>query len=143
MIKKFNRNSWKSIQEELNSSDFHLAVRDLLLDKSFSGMKVWQEVPLADIIESDIDRSLFFDFFIESLSIVIEVNGAHHYKPTQYGGMSALQARMNYKSQRVRDSWKKELLHQNGFHLIEIPAQDKKKLNLKYLIDKMTDVLND
>lgn len=62
------------------------------------------------------DTRMRFDFYLDELNIVIEYQGAQHYKPIQSrGGWKA------YEYQLERDARKREYCRQNCIGLIEVP----------------------
>ena len=74
-------------------------------------------------ISNDIHRRIY-DIYIESLNLIIEVNGNYHYKETKIGNKSIDEIRLN-------DAYKKELALQNNIkYYIELDCE---KSNSKYI----------
>ena len=63
---------------------------------------------------------LRFDFYLPDLNILVEVQGAHHFKPVCYGGCSYEKALVNYEKQKVNDDIKRQFCKENNIELIEI-----------------------
>lgn len=63
---------------------------------------------------------LRFDFYLSDLNILVEVQGAHHFKPVCYGGCSYEEALVNYEKQKVNDDIKRQFCKENNIELIEI-----------------------
>lgn len=61
-------------------------------------------------------KPLVYDFYLPELGILIEYQGVQHYKPIEFFG-----GEDGYKSQKERDSIKKEFAHQNNILLVEVP----------------------
>ena len=51
---------------------------------------------------------------------MVEVQGAHHFKPVCYGGCSYEEALVNYEKQKVNDDIKRQFCKENNIELIEI-----------------------
>jgi len=65
------------------------------------------------------------DFSIRDLCLAFEYDGEHHFKPVQFGGISIIQAKENFKKQKERDSRKNRLCKKNGYILIRLAYRDK------------------
>jgi hypothetical protein len=64
------------------------------------------------------------DFYIKQFNLIIEYNGAQHYRPVRFGGISQHQAEINFINQIKRDDLLKALCVVNGFRLLEIDGRN-------------------
>ena len=71
---------------------------------------------------------LRFDFYIESMNIIIEYDGEQHFKPVTYGGLSEEEALHEYNLTRIRDKIKDEYCKKKGIELIRIPYYERKTI---------------
>lgn len=71
---------------------------------------------------------LRFDFYIESMNIIIEYDGEQHFKPVTYGGLSEEEALHEYNLTRIRDKIKNEYCKKKGIELIRIPYYERKTI---------------
>lgn len=63
---------------------------------------------------------LEFDLFNADLSLAVEHNGAHHYRPVKYGGKDDAVAKRRFKETQEHDRRKREYCLSKGITLIEI-----------------------
>lgn len=66
-------------------------------------------------------KVLPFDFYIPQLKLCIEYDGAHHFEPRTFGGISDKQAIENFKITQLHDKIKNEFCQKNKIPLIRIP----------------------
>lgn len=63
------------------------------------------------------------DFFIPSINLAIEYNGAQHYEPVCFGGISLSKAIENLEKQKSRDDNIKNILTEKKINLLEIDGR--------------------
>jgi hypothetical protein len=73
-------------------------------------------------------RNKFADFYISSLNLIIEFNGAQHYSPIRFGKQTQIQAERAFKKQQNRDELLRLYCIENNINLFEI---DGRKFDLK------------
>jgi len=103
-----------------HSSSYEKLVMKCLDDRSLRYVK---EIVFKDLV---FEGFLRFDFYIPSLSICLEVNGAQHYKAVNfYGGQE------EFEKMKKRDAMKREYCENNFLHLEIIRYDDdiEKKTN--------------
>lgn len=83
------------------------------------------------IIKID-NKKYYPDFFIPSLNLIIEYNGAQHYEPVTFGSRSIEQAQEKLIKQQLRDANIREYCKENKINLLEI---DGRKYHGRKLID--------
>jgi very-short-patch-repair endonuclease len=101
--------------EQRPRSKLHLTARDLL-SRLFPTVQVLEEVP-APITRNE---KLFFDFYINTLKLVIEVHGVQHYKFNSLFHTSA----QDFANQRKRDLRKREWCEYNNITYVELPYNE-------------------
>ena len=69
-----------------------------------------------------------FDFYLPKYNICIEYDGAQHYVPCTFGGISKEQAYKNLDLCKTRDEIKTEYCKNNNIKLIRIPYWDYKNI---------------
>lgn len=96
-------------------SKLHLSARVLLVEM-FPTVQILEEVmaPLARY------EKCFFDFYINTLKLVIEVHGQQHYRFNTLFHTSA----QDFLNQRKRDSKKQEWCEYNNITYIELPYNE-------------------
>lgn len=97
-------------------SKLHLAARDLLADL-FPTVQILEEV-VAPITRNE---KLFFDFYINTLKVVVEVHGKQHYEFNTLFHTSA----QDFVHQRKRDARKKEWCEYNNITYVALPFNEK------------------
>lgn len=76
----------------------------------------------------------FVDFYIPSLNLFIEYNGAQHYEPVKFGGMTDKTAMQRFKRQKKRDKQLKQYCKDNNINFFEIDGRTYKyKKLIQYL----------
>lgn len=70
---------------------------------------------------------LRFDFYLKTYNVLIEYNGAQHYKPVSFGGDDIL-AETNFEQTKRYDSIKIEYARKKNIPLITIPYWEKDKI---------------
>ena len=96
-------------------SKLHLAARDLLIG-TFPTVQILEEV-MAHLTRSE---NFFFDFYINTLKLVVEVHGQQHYRFNTLFHTSA----QDFLNQRKRDSKKQEWCEYNNITYIELPYNE-------------------
>jgi len=75
------------------------------------------EYPIRD---GKTNRNLRFDFYLPDRETLIEYDGAQHFHPVNFGGMSDEQAEVVHMGIKKRDKRKNEWARNNGLKLIRI-----------------------
>lgn len=75
------------------------------------------------------------DFYIPSLSLAIEYDGEHHFRPVCFGGMSKEKAEEEFKKTQQRDEEKNSLCEKRGIRLVRI-AHTKKYDDVVRILDR-------
>lgn len=96
-------------------SKLHLRARKLLIEQ-FPTVQILEEVA-APISRNE---KLFFDFYINTLKLVVEVHGEQHYKFNALFHTSA----QDFANQRKRDSRKREWCEYNNITYVELPFNE-------------------
>ena len=97
-------------------SKLHLMARNLLMEL-FPTVQILEEVP----VQITRFEKGFFDFYINTLKLVIEVHGQQHYKFNPLFHTSA----QDFAQQRKRDARKKEWCEYNNITYVELPFKEK------------------
>ena len=97
-------------------SKLHLMARDLLIEL-FPTVQILEEVP----VQITRFEKGFFDFYINTLKLVVEVHGQQHYKFNPLFHTSA----QDFAQQRKRDARKKEWCEYNNITYVELPFKEK------------------
>lgn len=77
-----------------------------------------------DLRFSDTNYQAIFDFYVDN-QYIIEFDGAQHFKPTRFNGMTQDMAEKQFIKTREHDLIKNEYCLQNNIPLIRIPYQHK------------------
>jgi len=133
------KTKWKNQFVTLgHNSDFHNSVGLLFRTSPFFKMlKCFQEVPVADLIESYPFSGQRYDWYIEELHTIVELHGAQHYKATNWGNTSYEQIQSDFRKGQQRDAAKKAAALEAGLKYVEISYKHYGKLTeelLKQLI---------
>ena len=102
--------------DERPRSQLHLKARKLLTEL-YPTVQIMEEVP----VTIRRGQTSYFDFFINTIKLVIEVHGAQHYKYNTLYHSSA----QDFINQKRRDADKKEWCELNNFTYIELPYNEK------------------
>jgi predicted Zn-ribbon and HTH transcriptional regulator len=78
--------------------------------------------------------NLKVDFYFSATNLVIEYNGAQHYKAVRFGGISQERADDKFAKQRKRDRLLKRVCKNNNITLICIDGRKYKNIKLKEFI---------
>ena len=109
-----------------SASKGHKLVGDYLrtnvLTKSF---RIYQEYPIPG------NTKYHVDYFIQELSIVVEIHGEQHLKPVAFDGKKE-GAKLAFLKQRERDRKKEELIKQAGWELVIIWYDELNNLDLLF-----------
>ena len=129
-MSNYPRNKWKNQFQIIDSSsNFHLKLRNIFIeDTFFSQLRCYQEVPVVDLIPEYPNPNHRYDWFIEDLNYIIELNGKQHYKLTNYGGISYAQSLRALRLYQARDIQKRDAAIQASFNYLIISYLDEKKL---------------
>lgn len=116
------RSRWLNQYQLVDSaSNFHNELRQIFVDSArYSRMKIFQEVPIIDLVPDYQYSNHHLDWYIDTLKLCIELHGAQHYKVVRFGG-GIDEATMNYNRGRYRDSIKKNALLEAGYSYLEVP----------------------
>lgn len=76
-----------------------------------------------------------FDFYIEEINTIIEVDGEGHFFPVRFNGISQEEAEENFRQCKVRDALKNEFCSINHINLIRISY-------LEILNDEYINIIN-
>ncbi len=68
-------------------------------------------------------RQLKVDFYLSIDNAIIEYDGAQHFRPVNFGGISADRAKLNFERQIERDKYKNELFSLHNIRLIRIDGR--------------------
>ena len=113
--------NWKLIGYVVKANDnrrrskLHLAARDLLIE-TFPTVQILEEV-MAPLTRSE---KCFFDFYINTVKLVVEVHGQQHYSFNTLFHTSA----QDFLNQKQRDSKKREWCEYNNITYIELPYNE-------------------
>jgi hypothetical protein len=99
-------------------SKLHLTARDILTEL-FPTVQILEEVG-APISRNE---TLFFDFYINTLKLVVEVHGQQHYKFNTLFHTSA----QDFANQKKRDSRKRDWCEYNNITYVELPYNEDEK----------------
>lgn len=80
------------------------------------------------IKNNNLNKRLYFDFYLPNKKMFIEIQGQHHYKPTRYGGISKEKAIKNLEIQKKNDDFKRKYCKENNIKLLEISYLDFDKI---------------
>lgn len=76
-----------------------------------------------------------FDFFLPKYNIVIEYDGIQHFEVVEHFG-----GEKGFKERLKRDEFKNKYCRDNGITMIKIPYTDFKKIDEKYILERIGDV---
>lgn len=82
-----------------------------------------------------LEKELKFDFYINSLNLIIEYDGEQHFHPIEFLG-----GEKRFKEQQFYDNYKNNWCKDNNIHIIRIPYTDLNILNEKYIEDIIKDI---
>jgi hypothetical protein len=68
-------------------------------------------------------RKIYPDFFLSKFDMIIEYNGAQHYKPVKYGNISQEKADNKLLKQQIRDQNLRKYCKDNDINLLEIDGR--------------------
>lgn len=80
-------------------------------------------------------NKLSYDFFIPNVNMLIEYQGAQHYFPKTFGGISKEKAKRNLEKQRLHDFLKKEYAKEKGYKLVCIPYTFNTREKISSILD--------
>ena len=81
-------------------------------------------------------EKLFYDFLIDELRVLIEVQGQQHYEFIEFFHKSYF----NFQKQKKRDKLKEEWAEDNGYTLLKIEYSD--ELDKGIFLDKIREALD-
>lgn len=102
-----------------NVSQYHAQAR-LLLKELFPLYQIYEEVTLPGTKTGVNGKSLYADFFIPQLKIVIEVHGEQHYKFSPFYHKD----KYDFVRAKARDVAKQEFCDLNNITLVELPYSE-------------------
>ncbi len=115
-IQKWNLNGYVINASDMRPrSKLHLRARNILVDL-FPTVQILEEVAVPITRR----EKLFFDFYINTIKLVIEVHGQQHYKFNSLFHTSA----QDFAKQRKRDSRKSEWCEYNNITYVELPYNE-------------------
>ena len=79
-----------------------------------------------------------FDFYLYELNIIIEYDGAHHFLPINYNGISDDEAMKSHLLTVKHDKIKNQYCIENNIDLIRISCNDKRKIQV--ILDEMLNI---
>ena len=121
-----------------NASAFHEKFRQLLItDSRFRHLRCYQEVNVRDLIPWYEYTNHHFDWYVQELDLVIELHGNQHYKPTNYGNISAEDLLVNFRNSQFRDNSKATAAKTEKLTYIVIPYSLRNKLSYELVISLM------
>lgn len=131
------------LKHKLCGREFHQVVKKHLEGqgckycKSSLGEKLLREVFIKNKIEYNsqyriMDYKYSFDFYLPKLNILIEYDGAQHFKPIKFWG-----GEERYKIQLARDKYKDSLANMHDIPLIRIPYTEYDNLE-NYLLYRLS-----
>ena len=97
-------------------SKLHLKAKNLLVEL-FPTVQILEEVA----IPITRNEKLFFDFYINTLKLAVEVHGEQHYKFNPLFHTCA----QDFANQKKRDARKKEWCEYNNITYVELPFKEK------------------
>ena len=119
-----NIHNWKLHGHVVRANDqrprskLHLLARDILVDL-FPTVQILEEVG-APITRRE---TLFFDFYINTIKMVVEVHGQQHYKFNTLFHTSA----QDFANQKKRDLRKRDWCEYNNITCVELPYNESKE----------------
>ena len=119
-----NIHNWKLHGHVVRANDqrprskLHLLARDILVDL-FPTVQILEEVA-APITRRE---TLFFDFYINTIKMVVEVHGQQHYKFNTLFHTSA----QDFANQKKRDLRKRDWCEYNNITYVELPYNESKE----------------
>ena len=84
------------------------------------------------------DFDLRFDFYLPDYNIIIECDGAQHFRTLN----NEWNSKTKLQETRDRDNRKKEYCKKHGIMLLQIPFWDTEKLTLDYLQEVINEINN-
>ena len=99
-------------------SKLHLLARDILVD-------IFPTVQILEEVAVPITRreKLFFDFYINTIKMVVEVHGEQHYKFNPLFHTCA----QDFANQKQRDFKKREWCEYNNITYVELPYKEREE----------------
>jgi hypothetical protein len=131
-----SRSTWKNQYFHYESaSSFHNKLRNIFTtDKFFKQLNCFQEVPVKDLAPSYPNRRDSVDWYIDELSVIIELHGKQHYDMQSFGSTDSYINQVKaFNNIKFRDNRKKTFLLDADYTYIEISYKDIKKLDSNYL----------
>ena len=119
-----NIHNWKLHGHVVRANDqrprskLHLLARDILVDL-FPTVQILEEVA-APITRRE---TIFFDFYINTIKVVVEVHGQQHYKFNTLFHTSA----QDFANQKKRDLRKRDWCEYNNITYVELPYNESKE----------------
>lgn len=95
-------------------SKYEIMLKDFLEENNINYIREYKLSECKDI------EPLPFDFYLTEYHILIEVDGEHHTRPTQFGGISIEMATKRFEQQKKRDKIKNDYCKYNNIPLLRL-----------------------
>lgn len=123
-----NRSQWKNqffLYE--NASKAHNFVRSLFIsDPFFKQLNCFQEVLVSDLVSTYPNNYDAVDWYVDELSLVLELHGKQHYKMQSFGSKDSYFNQVKaFNNIKFRDNRKKTALLNSNYVFLEIPYNEK------------------
>lgn len=130
---------WKSQFVTIpGQSSLHEMVREIFCtDPFFKYLNCWQEVYVKDLIPDYLNSKHRYDFYIENLNIILELQGIQHYRPQGFSNISYDQKIINFELIQKTDKQKRIAAINNDFIYKEISYKDQNLLTAPFLKTKL------
>lgn len=118
-VAKYRDERFKNYKPNVERFVFQNKVLEIL--DSYLGEIGSKEHTFFDLRDNITNRVLRIDGFYSLKKIIVEVNGAQHYFPVRFGGISLKRAEENLKKYQRRDRIRQKFCLNKGYKLIIIP----------------------
>ena len=122
---KFNYSKYKNRSNRDGKSNLHLECRELLRSL-LKGYSIYEEVTLPGC------KTLYADFFVPDISLIVEVHGQQHYEYTPFFHKS----KADFLIGKKRDKDKILFCELNEISIAILPYNEKEKWN-QIVVDSM------
>lgn len=95
----------------------------------------YNNIKIKKIIIRDNDKRYYPDFYLPDFNLIIEYQGAQHYKPVRFGNMSHQEAENAFVKQLKRDEFVREYCNYNNINLLEINGIKYEGKKLKIFVE--------
>lgn len=121
-----------------NASKLHRDFGDWLIENNLSSLNVRQEVQVKSLCPSHKNALDRFDYYIEGLNVVVELNGKQHYVPTDFGG-NKKNKKSNYTVRVIKDVAKAKSANDANIAYVEIAYNE----NFDTFFDKYEEAIKE